>query len=269
MMMFFLGSCLLFHSMNSPESSENSATITCSVTEQKTRYDDYLKLYHLYPNAVGPLGDYTKQEVQIITDPKLMSEVEDATGCKVGIIAEDRHWIWLNDAVIFPNGERGVHGRMLWVTSLQGCPGVAVMPVLPDGKIALICEYRHATRSWQYAIPRGRTLKGESQEETGKRQVLEKTGMVAADLEFLGTITPNSGMSNIFVPVYKAKVMEQKLQSLDNCEANSHVGFFTINEIIEGFRRGYMTRIENGKECQIPIHDPYLSFALLIQSETH
>lgn len=73
-------------------------------------YFDYL---NQYSHTLGPLGNYKKGEIEIILDKDKIGEIEKNTQRKVGVIAEDKYWIWLNDAVRFPNGNYGVYGRLL------------------------------------------------------------------------------------------------------------------------------------------------------------
>src|SRR5882762_10182094 len=118
-----------------------------------------------------PKGDHRKGEIEIVTDlaevtsienkqiERLMkkgwSEEEARESSRTGIVAQDIFWIWLRDAVIFPTGATGTYDRLLWQKSMERLIGVAVLPILSNGRVVLNLNFRHATRSWEFEIPRG------------------------------------------------------------------------------------------------------------------
>jgi ADP-ribose pyrophosphatase len=201
-----------------------------------------------------PLGNSEGGEIEILLDPELMAQIKNKTGRPVGIVEQDKYWIWVNDAVRFPNGSTGVYGRLLWRHAPDGHGGVAVLPLLPDGKIGLIKTYRHATRSWEYELPRGGTQKGETFEEAAKRELQEESGFILASLHSLGAMVPDSGISNTAVPVFLGVVETQGDSALEDSEAISGVESFTLDEIRQGFIEGQIRGT--------PLRDPFLSFAL-------
>ncbi len=137
-------------------------------------------------------GDALKGEIEIVKDPDQIAAIEELQfqrllkkglgkemareWARTGIVAEDAYWIWLRDPVRFPTGTMGTYGRIIWKSQLNGPVGVAVMPILPDGKIALNLNFRHATRSWEWELPRGARNEGESIEEAAQRELNEETG---------------------------------------------------------------------------------------------
>jgi ADP-ribose pyrophosphatase len=226
-------------------------------------FHEYLQLLQKHPKNFGLSGSFSNGEIEIIKDPAKMREIEKTTGRKVGIVAKDRYWIWVNDAVKFPNGKDGVYGRILSSKILEGSAGVAVMPVLPDGKIALNRNFRHATRSWEYELPRGAMDPNESIEAAAKREVKEETGMVLDELHSLGEMAVDSGLTNAVVPIILARVSKQEAATPDDSEAIEAVEAFSVKEIKEGYKKGYLTISKNGKTEKIPLRDPFLAYALL------
>ena len=241
----------------------------CSLSANEI--DSYLHLLSQYPVSLGPLGSTTQQEIEIIRDPIKMQAISKASGREVGIIYRDKYWIWLNDPVQFPNGTSGVYGRILWVRSLEGTPGVAVMPILPDGKIVLNRTFRHATRSWEFELPRGIVEKGETLLEAAVRETKEETGMLIEKIERLGEVAVDTGMTNTIVPVYMAKVCSQQGAKPDDSEAIAGIHAFTVAELKLGFRKGCMCVEIDEKLYTIHLRDPFLAFALfqkdLIESQ--
>lgn len=219
----------------------------------------YFEYLNRYQDTLGPYGSALKEEIEIIQDPKKMKEIESSTGRQVGIIAEDDYWIWFNDAVKFPNGEYGVYGRIVWKCSLNGRGGVAIMPVLPNGKILLNRNFRHATRSWEYELPRGCLEKGETIEQAGIRELKEETGIIADNLHYLGEVLLDSGMTNTIVPVFLTNVKEIGPKQKHLSEAIASIDAVSIDEIKQGFKQGSMQLDGSPK---IFVRDPMLCFGL-------
>lgn len=224
--------------------------------EGKELYLQYLKQYEV----LKPLGNVSQGEIEIITDPKKMEELEKTMGRKVGIVAQDKYWIWINDAVHFPSGKDGIYGRILNQGALKGLCPAAVMPVLPDGRIVLVRQHRHCTRSWEYELPRGGANPNESTEEVAIREAKEETGMKIGELSLLGHMALDSGMTNTVVPIYLAKVVAKEEAAPEESEAIAGIEAFSVEELKQGYVKGYL--IEKKSGAKIPLRDPFLAFAL-------
>lgn len=224
----------------------------------------------------SPMGDRTKGEIEIVVEPENIEKIEAfqkqqliQKGCsekdaanfsKVGIVAQDQYWMWIRDAVIFPNGTPGTYERLIWKNRLHSkYSGIAILPILPDGRIALNLNYRHATRSWEIEIPRGGIKMGESCEQAALRELKEETGLIPASIECLGEMAPDSGVLEGTVPIYIAYGSQEGLSNIEYSEAIAGTLAFTLDEIQKGFIQGYL--MVNGQK--VPVRDPFLAFALL------
>jgi len=91
------------------------------------------------------------------------------------------------DEVIEPTG---VRTRREVITH----PGsVVVLPVLPDGRIVMIKQYRHATKQYLWELVAGRIEPGETPEEGGTRELAEETGYRAKKIKIFLDVFPTPG----------------------------------------------------------------------------
>lgn len=76
--------------------------------------------------------------------------------------------------------------------SPDGITGVTVLPVLDDGRIALLRTYRHAVEAYGWEVARGFVDADEAPEAAALRELGEETGLLsnATDLVALGRCAP-------------------------------------------------------------------------------
>jgi ADP-ribose pyrophosphatase len=73
-------------------------------------------------------------------------------------------------------------------------PGsVVVLPLLADGRILLIRQYRHATRMYLWELVAGRMDPGESPREAAAREMIEETGYRAKKFKIFLDLFPTPG----------------------------------------------------------------------------
>lgn len=234
--------------------------VVAEENSSKVAYFEYVKKY---PQLVTPIGSAEQGEIEIVLDEEKIASIEQEKGRKVGVIADDSYWLWINDAVKFPSGSYGVYGRIIQKQSFSKVVGVAVMPILPDGRIALNRNFRHATRSWEYELPRGGSNPEETIEDVARREVKEETGMILDCFHILGYMAVDSGLMGTVAPVILAKVVAQEESSPEDSEAIAAIDAFSVEEIKEGLVKGYLCAQVNGAIVKIPLRDPFLAFALL------
>lgn len=91
------------------------------------------------------------------------------------------------DEVIEP---RGVRTTREVITH----PGsVVVLPVLPDKRILLIRQYRHATRRYLWELVAGRIDGGETPRQAAARELIEETGYRAKRFHVFLDVFPTPG----------------------------------------------------------------------------
>ena len=73
-------------------------------------------------------------------------------------------------------------------------PGsVVVLPVLPDGRIVMVRQYRHATRQYLWELVAGRKEPEETPKQGAARELLEETGYRAKRYKVFLDVFPTPG----------------------------------------------------------------------------
>ncbi|NQV37959.1 MAG: NUDIX hydrolase [Candidatus Marinimicrobia bacterium] len=98
-------------------------------------------------------------------------------------------------------------------------PGAAVMiPVLPDGDIMLIKQFRYPIGMTHIELPAGKLDPGESHLETAKRELEEEIGYKSNKLTELTEIHPCTGYSDEKMWIYLAEDLEKTQSNMDHDE---------------------------------------------------
>jgi ADP-ribose pyrophosphatase len=96
---------------------------------------------------------------------------------------------------------------------------VAVVPVLPDGSIVMLWQFRHPHGKTHWEIPAGRVDAGESAAAAAERELLEETGYRARALVELGGFYPTNGISphhaRLFAAVGCERVRDPELDATE------------------------------------------------------
>jgi 8-oxo-dGTP pyrophosphatase MutT (NUDIX family) len=91
-----------------------------------------------------------------------------------------------------------------------------VVPVLPDGRLLLIWQYRYVHHRTHWELPAGRIAPGETPAQGAARELLEETGHRADSLVPLPGFYPTNGISAHFAHAFVAhgcrRAGEQRLE---------------------------------------------------------
>ena len=111
-----------------------------------------------------------------------------------GIIARVR----LDDARL-PNGK-------LAKREVVEHPGaVVILPLLPDGRVYCVRQYRYAFSQVLLELPAGKLEYGEEPSTAALRELKEEVGAVPARLDYLGKLYPSPGYTNEVHHLYLAR----------------------------------------------------------------
>jgi len=141
------------------------------------------------------------------------------------------------DHVELPNGKSSTRE---WINH----PGaVCIIPILPDGNLCLIRQYRYGPRDEFIEIPAGKLDTGEDPLVCAKRELQEEIGYIAGKLTFLTNIYPAIGFSNEKMWMYLAEDLQLSNQSLDQDEFLELLPL-SLEEAIDLIKQGKITDVK-------------------------
>ena len=141
------------------------------------------------------------------------------------------------DHVKLPNGKLSTRE---WIKH----PGaVCVIPILPNGNLCLIRQYRYGPRAEFIEIPAGKLDAGEDPLVCAKRELEEEIGYSAGKLTFLTNIHPAIGFSNEKMWMYLAEDLILSKQNLDQDEF-LELYPLSVNEAIDLISQGKITDVK-------------------------
>ena len=141
-----------------------------------------------------------------------------------------------DDEMRLPNGE-----VEHWDYVEHRMGAAAVVPVLPDGRILLVKQFRPALNRYTWELPAGcRDVKDEPTSITAKRELAEETGYSSDDISRILSLKTTVAFCNELVDVYLAKniykVSEQHLDPAEDIEFK----FWEVDELLPMIYSGEM-----------------------------
>ena len=117
------------------------------------------------------------------------------------------------DKVRLPNGKQTVREYIVH-------PGaVVVLAFLDNGKLLFERQFRYPLRRVFLELPAGKIDPGETILDTARRELLEETGHVASDWEYIGVMHPCIGYSDERIEIFAARELHRAAEKqLDHNE---------------------------------------------------
>lgn len=116
----------------------------------------------------------------------------------------------------------------------------AVVPVLDDGRILMVTQYRNALERETLEIPAGKLdAPDEPGIECAARELEEETGYKSEHLEWLLTLRTTVALCNEKIDIFVAKDLRPSKQNLDETEYVT-VKAYTVEELKEKIYAGEM-----------------------------
>jgi ADP-ribose pyrophosphatase len=96
--------------------------------------------------------------------------------------------------------------------------GVTAVPVLDDGRIILIRQFRYPIQKFILELPAGKLDSGQSPMDTVARELQEEIGYCAGALSYEGTFYTTPGICNESIHFFIARNLTQTAQQLEEGE---------------------------------------------------
>ena len=110
------------------------------------------------------------------------------------------------------------NGRTTRLDIIRHPGAAAVVPLLDDGRVALVHQFRHAVGGYLYEVPAGTLQPGEAPEACARREVEEEAGYRPGRLESLGRIVTAPGFCDEEIHLFLATALAPTRQTLDHDE---------------------------------------------------
>ncbi|MDX1657951.1 MAG: NUDIX hydrolase [Nitriliruptorales bacterium] len=141
------------------------------------------------------------------------------------------------DRVRMPDGS--VHDREV----VEHFDAVAVVPLLDDGSVLLLKQYRHPLERYVLEIPAGKLdQEDEDRAEAARRELREEVGYDARDLDELVTFANSAGWNNEQTTVYLARGLHEAEArdefELEAEEADMEIVRIPFDDAVAEARRG-------------------------------
>jgi ADP-ribose pyrophosphatase len=95
-------------------------------------------------------------------------------------------------------------GRTHEIATIRHAPCVVLIPVLDDGRLVLIRQYRHSVKRLLWELPAGSIDPGEAPEAAAARECEEETKLAPGSVELLSTMFPAPGYCDEEMMFFKA-----------------------------------------------------------------
>jgi len=141
------------------------------------------------------------------------------------------------DDVLEPGGIRG------WREVVRQRGSVAALPVLADGRVVLVRQYRYAVDAFVWELPAGRRDPGETPEEGARRELEEEVGFRASALEPLLVFWTTPGFCDEVMHLFRATGLEP-VPPRPEADEKIEAATFTLQEALEMIKSG---EIREGK----------------------
>jgi|GEM_PF-4170248 len=237
--------------------------------------NDYIKFMKENLSTLGPLGNHRFGEIEILVDKQLITEWNEKHPDRpAGIWGKTPWHVVFNHLVKFPNGNIGTYLRVVPQQHLKGgLVGTVSLPILPDGRILLVFNYRLGPAKNLVESVRGFAEGREPALDVLAREVREETGakIIKSTSEYLGKYRSDSSLTTGDVPIYSVSIGEFGEPERDDGEKGCmHLFAFTRDELDAAIQRGYVWVKIKDFEKQVEIGtDGFLLSALHLYDLRH
>ena len=142
------------------------------------------------------------------------------------VVYEGRIIRVLRDVIRLPNGRDAVR------EVVRRADGACVLPVLEDGRVVLVRQYRHTLLDMVLEVPAGTVEPGEEHASCALRELEEEAGYRAQNLHFLTKICGSIGFCGELIYIYYATGLSA-CQTNPDPEEFIEVELYSLEEAVE------------------------------------
>jgi ADP-ribose pyrophosphatase len=135
--------------------------------------------------------------------------------------------------------------------------GAAILPILPDGRLLLLRQFRPAANGYVVEIPAGRLEAGEGPQQCAVRELQEEAGWQTGKVTPLGTVFSTPGFCDERIHLFLA---EQLTPDVVSREPDEFIELFEID------LAGALDMIERGEIPDSKTQLAILTYARLTRS---
>lgn len=147
------------------------------------------------------------------------------------VLCRGRHFVARHDEIVEPSGLKAAR-------DIIAHPGsVVIIPVLDDGRIVLIRQFRYAAGQYLWELVAGHKEPNEDPTEGARRELLEETGYTARRVRKLFEIYPSPGLLGERMDIYLAEGLTKGKAHPEDDEKISQK-IVTLAEAERWIRRG-------------------------------
>jgi ADP-ribose pyrophosphatase len=129
-------------------------------------------------------------------------------------VAYENAWITIwHDEVTRPDGSPGIYGVVHFANLAAG-----VLVVDEDDRVVLVGQHRYALDAYSWEIPEGGVPDGETALEGARRELLEETGVEAADWRELSRVHLSNSVSDELAVLFLATRLTHGVATPDPTE---------------------------------------------------
>lgn len=195
----------------------------------------YLQLAAQRPELFRP-----SEQIPLCLDENTLRSFSRSTGAPLGIVYDNSpYYLVVADLCVRSNGVLYPYARVIY--PYRDSNGVVVIPCR-DGRFGLLSIFRHPPRKESGGeFPRG-FAENLSPAENGVKELREELGVQLSpdQLEYLGEIQPDSGLSAGTVQVFCAHISETAIPA-DNGEGIHGIRWVTPQEMAQEVADGTIT----------------------------
>jgi len=152
------------------------------------------------------------------------------------IIHQNPWWVYKRAVFELPNGEKGDY---YYGENIGNVGGVVIIPILDDGRLILINEFRHLVERESVGFPTGAIDPGEQPMTTAERELLEETGYQSTEHIKAGSFEDSIGRLRAPIHVFIANELTRvSIPTTTDAMEQIEVIYRRVDEFEDMIRRG-------------------------------